>query len=80
MGWSSKRNTELLALMLANRFAAFVTVDQNVEFQQNVSASGISVVVLVARTNRLKDLLPLAPRLRSSLDSIKPGELRRVGA
>lgn len=30
-------------------FEAFVTVDQNVEFQQNVGASGIAVAVLAAR-------------------------------
>jgi hypothetical protein len=35
MGWSSKRNGELLRLMLADRFEAFLTVDQNIEFQQN---------------------------------------------
>jgi hypothetical protein len=39
MGWSSKRNGELLRLMLADRFEAFLTVDQNIEFQQNVKAS-----------------------------------------
>ena len=61
MGWSGKRNGELLALMREHRFEAFVTVDQNVEFQQNVKASGMAVVVLAARTNRLKELLPLAP-------------------
>ena len=29
MGWSSKRNSELLRLMAAERFDAFLTVDQN---------------------------------------------------
>lgn len=80
MGWSSKRNTELLTLMRSKGFNGFVTVDQNIQFQQNVRAAGIAVVVLVARTNRLKELLPLAPALRSAVDTIKPGELRRVGA
>ena len=55
MGWSSKRNGELLRLMLAERFEALLTVDQNLQFQQNVRASGIGVVVVVARTNRLKE-------------------------
>jgi hypothetical protein len=79
LGWSSKRNGELLALMVANGFAGFVTVDQNVEFQQNVRASGVAVVVLVARTNRLKELLPLAPALRAALERVRPGELLRIG-
>ncbi len=71
-GWSSKRNAELLRLMLAEGFEAFLTVDQNVPFQQNVAASGIAVLVVVARTNRLKELRPLVPGI---LDA-----LRRVSA
>ena len=78
MGWSSRRNSELLALMLRSGFTAFLTVDQNLEFQQNVRASGIAVVVVVARTNRLKELRPLAPALRAALDRVQPGELIRV--
>jgi hypothetical protein len=79
MGWSGKRNGDLLALMREERFEVFITADQNLEFQQNVAASGIAVVVLAARTNRLKDLQPLAPRLLEALSSIRPGQLARVG-
>ena len=80
MGWSGKRNGELLALMREHRFEAFVTVDQNVEFQQNGKASGIAVVVLAARTNRLKELRPLAPAVLRKLSTIRPGTLERVSA
>lgn len=80
MGWSSKRNAELLTLMVAAGFRGFVTVDQSLQFQQNVQASGIAVVVLVARTNRLKELRPLAPALLQALDRVQPGQLVRVGA
>ena len=80
MGWSGKRNGELLALMREHRFEAFVTVDQNVEFQQNVKDSGVAVVVLAARTNRLKELRPLAPAVLRALSSIQPGTLERVTA
>jgi len=45
MGWSSKRNGELLQLMLAEHFEALLTVDQNLEFQQNVRVSGVGVIV-----------------------------------
>lgn len=80
MGWGSKRNSELLALMLAGGFNVFVTVDQNLEFQQNIRASGIAVVVIVAHSNRLKELRPLAPAVLEALGRIKPGELIRVAA
>ena len=38
MGWSSKRNGELLQLMVADGFDALLTVDQSLEFQQNLGA------------------------------------------
>lgn len=78
MGWSSKRNSELLQLMLAHRFECLVTVDQNLQFQQNISASGIAVLIIVARTNRLKELRPLVSRLLTALARISPGEIARV--
>jgi hypothetical protein len=79
-GWSSKRNTELLRLMLAEGFEGFLTVDQNVPFQQNVAASGVAVVVVVAGTNRLKELRPLVPEILEALGGVKPGQVIRVGA
>ena len=79
MGWSSKRNGELLKLMLANKFEALITVDQNLPFQQNLRASGISVVVAIAHTNRVQDLRPLVPKLLEALAAVKPGEFVAVG-
>jgi hypothetical protein len=79
-GWSSKRNSELLRLMRAESFEGFLTVDQNLPFQQNVAASGIAVVVIVARTNRLKELRPLVPAILDALARVKRGEILRVGA
>jgi hypothetical protein len=79
MGWSSKRNGELLRLMVTERFEALLTVDQNLEFQQNLRASGIGVVVIIAKTNRMKELRPLVPQILDALNSVRAGELIRVG-
>jgi predicted nuclease of predicted toxin-antitoxin system len=66
MGWASKRNGELLALAAAE-FDVFLTADRNLFYQQDVSAFDIAVVVLVARSNSIDDLRPLAPRIREAL-------------
>jgi len=79
MGWSSKRNGELLRLMVAEHFDALLTVDHNLEFQQNLRASGIGVVVVLAKTNRVKALRPLVPQILAALDLETAGELIRVG-
>jgi hypothetical protein len=80
MGWSGKRNGELLALMLADGFEVFVTVDRNIPFQQNIAAPGIAVLILVASSNRLADLLPVVPAALVGLSAIKPGDAIEVTA
>jgi hypothetical protein len=62
MGWSGKKNGELLKLMAQQAFEVFLTVDQNLRFQQNLSGAGVGIIVLVAAMNRLADLQPLIPR------------------
>lgn len=79
MGWSSKRNGELLRLMVAEKFEVLLTVDQNIEFQQNVRASGIGVIVVLARTNRVRELRPLAQQILTAITSLTAGELVRIG-
>lgn len=78
MGWSTVRNGELLSLA-APEFDAFVTVDRNLSFQQNLPAFSIAVIVLRAKSNRLSDLRPLVPELLASIPTAKPGTVTYVG-
>ncbi len=78
-GWSGVKNGKLLALA-ATRFDVFLTADQNLEFQQNLSTLPIAVLVLVVRNNRIESIDPLIPDLLLALESHAPRDLRRVGA
>ncbi|MFL6211765.1 MAG: hypothetical protein ACJ74W_23160 [Pyrinomonadaceae bacterium] len=60
-------------------FEGFLTVDQNLKYQQNLKAFKIGIILLVARNNRLKTLLPLIPEARKALEKIKAGDFIRVG-
>jgi len=73
-GWAGRTNGEVLTL-LSGRFDVFVTIDQNLVHQQDLSDLPFSVVVLSAATNRLEDVLPLVPALRESLNRVSPGKL-----
>ncbi len=57
-----------------------VTVDQNLRYQQNPHRLGISIVVLVAETNRIQDLKPLVPQALALLENLAPGEIVEVSA
>ncbi len=77
-GWSGIKNGKLLALAEAV-FDVFLTVDQNLKYQQNLKAFNIGVILLVARNNRLKTLLPLMPEVREAVENIKAGDFVRLG-
>jgi hypothetical protein len=57
-----------------------LTVDQNLEFQQNLTTLPIAVIVLVAESNRLESLEPLVPQVLDALTKLRPKTLVRVGA
>jgi hypothetical protein len=79
MGWASKRNGELLALAAA-AFDVFVTADRNLSSQQDLSAFDIAVIVLVARSNSIDELRPLAPRVLEVIATARRGAVTVVRA
>ncbi|MDB5902356.1 MAG: hypothetical protein JWM26_1234 [Betaproteobacteria bacterium] len=79
MGWSGVKNGRLLALAAAD-FDAFITVDKNLQYQQNLAALPLSVIVLDALSNELSALLPLLPNLERALSSLEPRTYVRVDA
>jgi len=77
-GWAGKKNGELLSLAENAGFQVFVSLDQGIEFQQNLTGRTIAVILLRAKSNRLTDLIPLAGNILMSLSSIEPGLLVRI--
>ena len=78
LGWAGIQNGALLRL--ANgQFDALLTVDQGIEYQQNLSGLSISVVIMMAPSNDVDDLRPLLPGVEEALATLRPGEIIRVG-
>ena len=78
-GWAALKNGELLA-RAQQQFDAFATVDRNLPFQQQLSGFSIAIIVLRARSNRVRDLRSLVPQLLAALPTAKLGEVTWVGA
>jgi hypothetical protein len=73
MGWSSKKNGELLKLLLEKNFDGLITVDKNLNFQQNFSNYPIPVFILNAKDSRLDSLKPLIPLLLEKITQKQSG-------
>ena len=78
MGWAGIKNGALLRLA-DGQFDALLTVDQGIEYQQNLSGLSICVVAMMAPSNDVDDLRPLLPGVEQALLSVRPGEIIRVG-
>ncbi len=61
-GWAGKKNGELMRLA-EHQYDCFITMDRGIEFQQNLSAYQIAIVLIRAQSNRFPDLVPLIPDL-----------------
>ncbi|MEO8138897.1 MAG: hypothetical protein ABI742_04570 [Gemmatimonadota bacterium] len=78
MGWVGVKNGELLR-RISGQFDAFLTMDRNLEFQQNLPRMPFGIILVRAPSNRLADIVPLTPDILSALLSVRPGQVTRVG-
>ena len=79
MGWSGVKNGRLLAFA-ANEFDAFIALDKDLPYQQNLTTLPVAVIVLDAVSNDLPTLLTLVPALERELSSLKPRTCIRVAS
>lgn len=78
--WAGLKNGALLTKAEGAGFSVFLTGDQNLEFQQNISKRRLGVIVLCAASNALEDLLPLVPAALTAIATVRAGQLVRVEA
>ena len=78
MGWSGVENGKLLMLAESEGFAALVTKDANLQYEQNLVNLPISLIVLRAASNDIDDIRPLLPALLRVLTALPPNQITSV--
>jgi len=73
-GFKGLRNGRLLKAA-AGHFDVLVTVDQNLQYQQNLENFAIAIIVLKAMRSTYPMLKPLIPKTLDALEKIRPGEI-----
>ncbi|OGV71522.1 MAG: hypothetical protein A3K18_22495 [Lentisphaerae bacterium RIFOXYA12_64_32] len=74
IGCAGLQNGDLLRAA-CNGFDVFLTLDQNLQYQQNLAHFPIAILVVCAPSSRYEDILPFVPGILSALDTIKSGDL-----
>jgi hypothetical protein len=73
-GFKGLKNGRLLQAA-TGIYDVLLTVDQNMQYQQNMRTTGIAIVVLKANRSTYPMLKPLMPQVLQTLGTIKPGEV-----
>lgn len=70
MGWEGIKNGELLR-RAETEFNVFVTADQQLLYQQNLSGRTLAIIVLP--TNQVRTVVSLLPAIEESVKRVQPG-------
>ena len=75
MGWAGVKNGELLRRAEA-QFDVLITTDQNLQYQQNLAAGRLAVIVLPS--NQVPIVMKLLPSIEQALQSISAGAVVEI--
>ncbi len=77
-GWAGIKNGDLLKLA-EKEYDIFLTVDQKLSLQQDLTEFDIAVVLIRSPSNRLEDIRPLVPEILGAISLATRRALTSVG-
>lgn len=73
-GFKGLKNGQLLQAA-SGKYDVLITVDRNLQYQQNLKNIGVAVIILKAQRSTYPMLKPLMPQVLLLLGRIKEGEI-----
>ena len=78
LGWLGIKNGELLR-RACGVCEVFITLDRNLEFQQNIKVLPFGIVLVHARSNRMSDLTPHISSILAAAGRVSSGRVEKAG-
>ena len=78
IGLSGSKDTELLKELDKREIDVFITIDGNIEYQQQFINRTFGTVVIISVSNRFNDLLHLKDKILEAVDSVSKGEIEHI--
>jgi hypothetical protein len=75
LGWSNLKNGELLAAAETS-FDLFITTDQQLRYQQNLSGRKLAILVLL--TTSWPRIRRFIPEIQEAVERIRPGDYQEI--
>ena len=79
LGWNGKKNGELLSVAELE-FDVLVTLDRNMQYQQNLPKYDLAIVLILSYSNRRGDIEPAMDKVNRAVSEAQPGTLMTVVA
>ncbi len=71
MHWSGIKNGKLMTLCTQHSFDILLTIDKNLQYQQNLDKYSVTIVVFNCLTSKVEELVMFLPAFRTQLISFK---------
>ena len=68
MGWSGIKNRKLMSLCVENNFDILLTIDKNLQYQQNLNKYPIAIVIFDSVSSDISALVKFIPVFMSGID------------
>lgn len=78
MNWSGLKNGRLMGVAIAEKFDVLLTIDKNIEHQQNMGKYEIAVVVLDVEKSKIEFLLELLPKFKEQVGEYEKGKVYSI--
>ena len=72
MQWSGIKNGDLMALCVEHGFDILLTIDKNLQYQQNLGRFPISIIVLNCVSSKVEELIAFLPAFTEQLSKFEP--------
>ena len=69
LGWSGVKNGKLMTLCVDNKFDILLTIDKNLQHQQNLDKYSITIVILNSYTSKVEELIEFLPQFEKLIPS-----------
>ncbi|GAB2568154.1 DUF5615 family PIN-like protein [Spirosoma areae] len=69
--WSGIKNGKLMALCVEHQFDVLLTIDKNLQYQQNLDKHSLIIVVLNSFTSKVEELVLFLPSFKERVDQFE---------
>lgn len=78
MDWSGLKNGRLMSAAIEEKFDVLLTIDKNIEHQQNMGKYEIAVVVLDVEKSKIEFLLEFLPKFKEQISDYEKGKVYTI--